>query len=210
VFIAGSGCGGKQRPNDLPTLYPCEITVIQDGKPLSEATVLFYPLNGNLRFAIGGKTNQNGILVPKTDGEWDGIPQGEYRISISKQIAPTDIPLPGPQTPLEERRKMLENQMKLTKETVDPKFSDRTKSELRLKVEGKAVKESFDVGQAVDISLRELNPKVKPYNIRNRIILIPIILNPLIFVIFQWNFQNRIVFVSTNLIFNLIFQQKQP
>jgi hypothetical protein len=162
VFIAGAGCKGEQRPDDLPPLYPCEITVIQDGNPLSSATVLFFPLNGNFQFAIGGKTDQNGILVPKTNGEWDGVPQGEYRISISKQIAPTDIPLPGLQTPLEERRKMLENQMRLTKETVDPRFSDRTNSELRLKVEGKTVKESFDVGKAVDISLKELNPKVKP------------------------------------------------
>ncbi|MDR2438406.1 MAG: hypothetical protein LBE12_03405 [Planctomycetaceae bacterium] len=57
---------------------------------------------------------------------------------------------------------MLENQMNLTKETVDPRFSNRTNSELRLKVEGKAVKESFDVGKAVDISLKELNPNARP------------------------------------------------
>jgi hypothetical protein len=162
TLIVGVGCGGKQRPNDLPPLYHCEITVIQDGKPLSDAMVLLYPLDGNLRFAIGGKTDQNGVLILKTDNEWDGVPEGEYRISVSKQIVPTDISLPGPQTSLAERRKMLENQMKLTKETVAPQFSNRTKSELQLKVERKAVKESFDVGKAVDISLKELNPNVKP------------------------------------------------
>ncbi|MDR2438405.1 MAG: hypothetical protein LBE12_03400 [Planctomycetaceae bacterium] len=84
VCFVGSGCRNENKPDDLPTLYPCEITVIQDGKPLSEAMVLFFPLNGNLRFAIGGKTNQNGILTPQIDGKWNGVPEGEYRISVSK------------------------------------------------------------------------------------------------------------------------------
>ena len=52
----------------------------------------------------------------------------------------------------QEGRKYMEQ---LAKETVDLKYSDAKKSELRLKVGKKAVNETFDVGAAVAVSTAE-------------------------------------------------------
>ena len=156
VFI--QGCFGPKQPDDLPKLYPCKISVIQDGQPLEGATVLLRPLDGNLRFSMGGKTDQKGIAVIKLDGQWTGAPEGEFHVSISKIVTPEGLALPGPTTSPRERRKLQEESAKMTKETVDPMYSNLIKTTLRLKVDKKATDESFDVGKAVDLSMAELNP----------------------------------------------------
>ncbi|MDO4588148.1 MAG: hypothetical protein Q4C95_12795 [Planctomycetia bacterium] len=156
MLLLAVGCGRKAKPSDLPTLYPCEITVIQDEKPLSDALVTIMPLNGDLRFTIGGKTNAEGKTKPMLDGEWEGVPQGEYLVAISKIITP-DLPEPSNETSMEERIQMRDEKIQQTKQTVAPPFSSLTKSSLRLKIEGKPVTQSFDIGEAVSISLDELN-----------------------------------------------------
>ena len=160
IFIAG--CNGPQKPADLPKLYPCKITVIQDGKPLEGAMVFVRPPDGYLRFVIGGKTDAKGVAAIQLDGQWDGIPEGEFFVSISKIVRPPDLETPDENTPLNERRRMQDQATKLTKETVDPKYSDLAKTQLRLKVDKKAVNETFDVGAAVDLSVAELFPGRKP------------------------------------------------
>jgi len=156
------GCGGPKRPADLPKLYPCKITVIQDGKPLQEAMVFVRPQDGNLRFVIGGKTDALGVAQVKVDGQWEGVPEGEFLVSISKIVTPPDLAIPTETTPLHERRRMQDQAAKDVKETVDTKYSDLVKTQLRLKVGKKAVTEQYDVGAAVAISMEELFPGIRP------------------------------------------------
>jgi len=162
VVVIVSGCSGPQKPSDLPTLYPCKITVIQDGKPLHDAMVFVRPQDGSLRFVIGGKTDAKGVAVVKVDGQWEGVPEGEFIVSISKIVTPSDLETPNETTPLNERRRMQEQAVQQTKETVDPKYSDLVKTQLRLKVGKNAVSEQYDVGAAVDLSVAELFPGSRP------------------------------------------------
>ncbi|MDR2641984.1 MAG: hypothetical protein LBC74_04245 [Planctomycetaceae bacterium] len=39
VLLSVLGCGGSSGPKDLPKLYPCVITITQEGKPLDNAVV---------------------------------------------------------------------------------------------------------------------------------------------------------------------------
>jgi len=133
--------------------------VIQDGKPLDDALVI---VHHDLGFAIGGKTDSKGVAVITADGRWPGIPEGEFIITVSKITAPPDLPLPGPSSSVRERREMMDRIANETTETVDLKYSDAKKSELRLKVGKKAVNETFDVGAAVAVSMAELSPGVRP------------------------------------------------
>ncbi|MCL2117301.1 MAG: DUF4198 domain-containing protein [Planctomycetaceae bacterium] len=158
VLILALGCNGPEKPSDLPKLYPCKITVIQDGKPLEGAMIFVRPPDGYLRFVIGGKTDAKGVAVIKLDGQWEGVPEGEFYVSISKIVTPPGLERPDETTPLNERRRMQEQAAQQTKETVDPKYSDLAKTQLRLKVDQKAVNESYDVGAAVDLSMAELFP----------------------------------------------------
>jgi len=93
--------------------------------------------------------NTNGTQTVHTD---DFLPQkGEHVITISKIVKPTDLPASESMFS-QEGRKYMEQ---LAKETVDLKYSDAKKSELRLKVGKKAVNETFDVGAAVAVSTAE-------------------------------------------------------
>ncbi len=47
-----TGCTGQQKPKDLPELYPVKITVIQDGKPLADASVSLNAPSNASRFVI--------------------------------------------------------------------------------------------------------------------------------------------------------------
>jgi len=145
------GCGGSKTPPDLPKLYPCKITVIQDNKPLEDAIIFVRHDSG---FSFAGRTDAKGVAVIKADGRWPGVPEGEHVITISKIVKPTDLPAPESMFS-QEGRKYMEQLAKETKETVDLKYSDAKKSELRLKVGKKAVNETFDVGAAVAVSTAE-------------------------------------------------------
>jgi len=162
ISLVVAGCFEAQRPSDLPKLYPCKITVIQDGKPLEDALVFVRPQDGNLRFVISGKTDAKGVAVLKLDSQWAGVPEGEFFVSISKIITPADLEVPDETTPLNERRRIQEQATQQIKETVDPRYSDLAKTELRLKVDKKATNETFDVGDAVDLSMAEMFPGRRP------------------------------------------------
>ncbi|QDU89639.1 hypothetical protein Pla175_30320 [Pirellulimonas nuda] len=58
-----------------------------DGKPLAEAQVVFYPLEGEGRRAFIGMTDaQGGYELSEAGGRAQGVPPGKYRVSISTAV----------------------------------------------------------------------------------------------------------------------------
>jgi hypothetical protein len=90
VSICLCGCsGGGGTPDDLPDLYPVTVTVTQQGQPIGEATVVFAPASGN--WGASGITDAAGTCQLRTLAEYDGVAQGQYRVSI-KKMKQADIP----------------------------------------------------------------------------------------------------------------------
>ncbi|MDR2172154.1 MAG: hypothetical protein LBP59_18570 [Planctomycetaceae bacterium] len=84
IFICG--CGKRSNlPADFPKIYPCEISVVQEGNPLTEANVFFSPIGNADKYASGcsGVTDVNGKANILTYGK-NGVPAGKYKILISK------------------------------------------------------------------------------------------------------------------------------
>jgi hypothetical protein len=81
------GCSrNNSLPPDLPKLYPCRITVMQDGKPLSDASVTLLANDKSVLYnSASGMTNSNGIVSLRTYGV-DGVPTGNYKITVSKHV----------------------------------------------------------------------------------------------------------------------------
>ena len=79
------GCGGEQRPDGMPRLYPAAITVMQGGSPLAEASVVLFPEDSaNERWAPMGTTDASGVAVLRVDGRYEGAPLGTYKVTVSK------------------------------------------------------------------------------------------------------------------------------
>ena len=81
-----AGCFQKLPP-DLPKLYPCEVQVLMKGEPLADAFVGFAPDEG--KWSAMGTTDEKGTTMLKTNFQYEGVPQGSYKIIITKIIEKT-------------------------------------------------------------------------------------------------------------------------
>ena len=89
AFVATLGCGKNKKPADLPPLNPTTVTVTyDDGTPVDEATVALIQStkSGGRTWNLVGVTDATGSLIVKTDGTWDGAPEGEYNVMVTKEI----------------------------------------------------------------------------------------------------------------------------
>lgn len=100
--------GCSKSPEGFPKIYPFEIKVHKSGSPVSDVQVMFRPTaeSGN-SWAVGGTTDKNGIAVIQTRmGQYSasGLPEGEWRINLTKAAVPVEEKSP------EDLAKMSENE----------------------------------------------------------------------------------------------------
>ena len=147
LVVASTGCNqGPAKPDDLPELTACTITVNYKGAPVEGASVLLSPSSGN-KFSAIGTTDASGKAVLKTDGKFEGVAAGEYRATV-KKMEKVNVDLGGtPETPEE----MAEYQKKVAaveapKSLIPEKYSSFTSSGLTVTVAaGTPIDETFDL-----------------------------------------------------------------
>jgi len=117
IFIWSTGCGSDKPTQGLVTVSG-NITI--DGMPVEQAKVTFLPLletKGNGGWAT---TNASGAYVLKTPQGGLGVPEGQYKVTVSKRMNP-DGTAPNPDEPPIESK---------AREVFSPKYSDESKSTL--------------------------------------------------------------------------------
>ena len=77
------GCSGTDRPE----LVPVQGTVTLNGEPLAGATVIFDLIDKPEGFQrpSSGRTDEQGHFQVGTYGSADGLPEGKYRVAITKK-----------------------------------------------------------------------------------------------------------------------------
>lgn len=130
------GCGFNAVPEGLPELTPCSLTIVQEGKPLVGAIVLLYPDNQGCPWTVSGTTNECGVAEMTTHGKYPGIPQGDWSVTVSKNNTVYDKKSEGDNWTIYAK--------------VDPLYSDKETTPLRLRCEAETVK-MFDVGPETNI-----------------------------------------------------------
>lgn len=98
TFVTCVSCAKVQKPDGMPDLYPCTITLTQGGEPLEGASILCQSDDSKLiRWAITGLTDANGVAKIFTMGKFEGAPLGTYAVVVTKEetegaeSAPADI-----------------------------------------------------------------------------------------------------------------------
>ncbi|MDR1384674.1 MAG: carboxypeptidase-like regulatory domain-containing protein [Planctomycetaceae bacterium] len=146
VFITSMiGCRDKSRPGDLPALYPCTITITQEGKLLEGAAVTFEPIDSSsVKYRATAITGVDGSATMNTYG-FSGVPIGKYKVVIAK-IIQDDIEYKlnestGKNEPVSYKRYR----------TVEPQFSSAETTPHEIEITGKEKKAEhiFDVGKAM-------------------------------------------------------------
>ena len=147
VAIATAGCRPQRlKPANLPTLIPVRVTVLQQSKPVTGAFVRLLPADASVPWNCGATTGDNGVAIIKTLGEFDGAPEGDYKVLITKietpRTAGADLSNATP------RKEPVESD---SFHVIDPKYGAPNETTLEMKVaEGHSVA-SFDVGDPVRV-----------------------------------------------------------
>ncbi|MDR1491221.1 MAG: DUF4198 domain-containing protein [Planctomycetaceae bacterium] len=144
TLLLCSGCQKNSQPDDLPKLYPCIITITQDGKPLEDAGVeLAAEDQSAAKYRAVTKTDAEGKAVMSTYGH-NGAPAGKYKVVVSKKVD-DDFVYGTSSTGDKEIQKYN------TYRTVEPKYSDAktTPHEIEITGKEKRAEATFDVGKAI-------------------------------------------------------------
>ena len=78
-----SGCH-KNVPKGFPKIYPCKITLTQEGTPAEGVRVYLLSKGEKCPWSIGGVTDASGVAVLKTHGQYVGAPKGTFAIVLEK------------------------------------------------------------------------------------------------------------------------------
>lgn len=104
VFVLGCQ-SSTPKPDGLPKLQPCRITVTQADKPLEGALVRLERQSPGKNWQIDGMTDANGVATLKTSVHFSGAPEGEYKVLISKvERTLSAFPEEAPKDPAEYRK----------------------------------------------------------------------------------------------------------
>ena len=144
TLIGLVGCSSGDKPKDLPPLYPCTLTIIQDGASLAEATVEFVPAVPS-KYRPASLTGEDGTVSMRTYG-FPGVPAGKYKVVVSKEIRENLVYTDtiNPSTGQKEVVSFTRYQ------TVEPQYSSADSSPHEIEITGKEkVRQTFDVGKAV-------------------------------------------------------------
>ena len=133
----------------MPTLYPCVITITQEGEPLAGAMVRLFPQGFSLDWTVSGMTDDTGTAIIHTDGFFRGVPAGEYKVTVEKSETvepPMPDVLPTNEIELQRLFNRLEEERRSYR-LVDPGYGSVDSTPLSITVGTRRTEASFDVGQ---------------------------------------------------------------
>jgi len=154
--VALLGC--SNRPSGMPALYPCKITVTQDGTPLADASVVLVNISDTEKgqaWAPMGKTDSSGVAVMRTNAQYNGAAAGKYRIIVEKtETEPSKLgpPPAADSTEYEAWSEKSANENLAQFALVEAVYSS-SKTPHEIDIEKGANDKTIDVGKAVRVKM---------------------------------------------------------
>ena len=151
AFLLPCGCSKEPLPDGMPTLHPVELTFLQDGQPLAEATVKLYPQDADLqRWEAGGVTDEAGKVIMSTQSRYRGVAAGSFKVTVSKiDRDPSTFKGEMNDSRIEEFERA--ESARKSYDVVEPKYKDSKTTDLELTVVSGKNAQQFDVGKPVRV-----------------------------------------------------------
>ena len=153
-----SGCGGPPRPADLPPLYPCTITVTQNGQPLSEAVVTLTSTAPSFKWAVFAQLDASGAGKVFTQGLYPGAPEGEYKVTVSKEVTVDEQTGPPVVRQGEFGEETITPLIAKVYSLVEKDYTDVATTTLSITIAKKGNDQKFECGKPVKELLRTITP----------------------------------------------------
>jgi hypothetical protein len=131
-------------PKGMPPIYPCTITLNQEGVPLEGASVALIPEDTTLTFVFAGATNSDGSVEMYSHGKHRGVPAGKYKLTVRKSD------------------REIQNDKVWEVSLVDIQYRKPDTSPLQIEIAEKKNNFTFELGKAVKIQTTPAIP-VKVY-----------------------------------------------
>jgi hypothetical protein len=94
IFVTFSiSCNNRpklERPEGMPELHPCSVTVTFGGQAIEGVVVSLTPEDGS-KWGASGSTNKNGTAALSTSYGFKGVPEGKYTIAFVRIIQNPDF-----------------------------------------------------------------------------------------------------------------------
>ncbi len=156
VAALTAGCLGQKTPPDMPKLQPTKITITQEGAPCVGASVQLLKKDDlTYKWLPGGVTDAMGVCVVKTQGQYNGAPEGDFTVVVRKTVrneSETRKNTPEPTDPAEAKewiKKVAEEEKEF--DYVDLKYKKVDTSDLTITITSGKNEATFEVGPAVEI-----------------------------------------------------------
>ena len=140
----------------MPKLQPTSITITQEGVPVEGANVQLLKKDDlNYKWLPGGVTNADGVCVVKTQGSYDGAPEGDFQVVVYKTVrleSETRKNVPQPTDPAQAQewiKKVSEEEKEY--EEIDPRYKKYDQTDLTITIAPGKNEKTFDVGAKVQV-----------------------------------------------------------
>jgi hypothetical protein len=140
------GCHKSPRPEGLPDLHSCTITVTQNGNPVADVSVQLIAKEESV-WPVTGTTDTSGNAVLVTYGQFRGVPIGDYIVVLSKRST-------EPKTPANEYVSGVTEVYSL----IDIKYTESETSPLEMSVKKRHNTMSFEIGSPVLVLVDTIRP----------------------------------------------------
>jgi hypothetical protein len=152
VSVALTGCG-ERLPPGMPKLYPVSITIVQEGTPLAGAVVQLIPEDpAKIQWGPGGRTDESGVAVLRTNGPYKGAPLGKYKVVVTKsEVEPHPNPVPsGPGVTREQLARHMDIMRRLKAYNyVETQYGSATDTPLQVEITAKVKTYTLDAGKPI-------------------------------------------------------------
>jgi hypothetical protein len=132
AVLCFAGCA-PSLPKGMPPIYPCTITLTQEGVPLVGASVALIPEDTTLTFTFAGATTSSGSVEMYSHGKYRGIPAGKYKLIVTKNTHE------------------IQNEKIWTVSLVDVQYCNSDTSPLQVDIAKTKNQFTFELGKAVKI-----------------------------------------------------------
>ncbi|MDR1964214.1 MAG: hypothetical protein LBQ50_10580 [Planctomycetaceae bacterium] len=88
-----------ERPEGMPELHPCSVTVTFGGSAMQAVIVSLIPVESNSEWKPTGTTDKNGTAMPSASYGFKGVPEGKYFVAFTRTVDNPNYDENDPQSP---------------------------------------------------------------------------------------------------------------
>ncbi|MDO5552796.1 MAG: hypothetical protein Q4G68_03465 [Planctomycetia bacterium] len=135
LILPLAGCKkGPQKPDGLPELIPCKITLTHGSRPAEGVQVTLIKKNDpSFAWYVGGTTDAAGVVAPVTQ-DFPGVPTGEFLVLCQKTVT---------------EESTANSAMPTQFSTLPKKYNSMDTTPLSITIGTSPVEQSFDLGEAI-------------------------------------------------------------